>query len=192
MSEASNQTRFRLAFEVLEDEDRLFRKLLLGNYRKYIDRRISRGIPVLAFAIFIFPSIIAFDRGWLPFSAVAMSEASFLVAYCSLPLGMVWATRRAQHNWFKLSRTAQASWECTFDDMTVVVKKGTIESRMTWDAISSVQNVQSIVVLWYDPMQGFYIPGRVFDDTAARISFAEWAAERVRAAAPAAGAAMPT
>jgi hypothetical protein len=62
---------------------------------------------------------------------------------------------------------------------------------MTWGAISLVQDARLLVAFWYDPTQGFLIPGRVFGDDAARIAFAAWATDRARAAAPPRAAAAP-
>ena len=77
----------------------------------------------------------------------------------------------------------------TIPDVTVA--KGTLVSRMTWDAISSVEDIGTIVVFWYDPTQGFFLPHHVFKDDASRIAFSTWAKERVRAVGPAAvGAAV--
>ena len=54
---------------------------------------------------------------------------------------------------------------------------------MTWVAISSVEDIGTIVVFWYDPDPGLFpAPYHVFKDTdASRIAFSTWAKERVRA-----------
>ena len=69
-----------------------------------------------------------------------------------------------------------------------MVRKGSIETRMTWDAISAVQDAEPIVALWYDATQGFLIPSRLFSDAAPRATFVTWATERVAAAAQASAA----
>ena len=130
MGETKEQAGFHFVFKMTEDEARLFRRLLTKNLTRYIDRRVTVGVTLAGFASVIIPVFIAYGKGLLPVSTVLLSELSLTVGYLGLLIATVWGSRRMYRNLFKVTRSAQASFDCTFDDSSVVVKKGTLESRM--------------------------------------------------------------
>jgi hypothetical protein len=184
LNDATNHDGAHYVFQVTEDEALAFRRLLIKNQNRYVRRSLTIGIPLLSFAGLLIPIWVANDRGLLPISAVYFADLGFAVGYLGLLIGMRWASRRLYRDLLGETRSAQVAYDCTFHDTGLVVKKGTLESRMTWDAISRVHDEGPITAFWYDPTQGFFIPARLFGDAAARSSFAAWATERVRAAAP--------
>jgi hypothetical protein len=182
LNDAVDHAGARFSFQVTEEDAMVFRRLLVGHQRRYISRRLVIGIPLAGFACITIPIWIAYDQDVLPISAVLIAEFSFVVGYLGLRIAMAMASRRLYRDLFRASRSTQASFACTFDDAGLTVKKGARETRMTWEAVSDVQNEGAVVAFWYDPTQGFFIPGRVFSNDAARIAFAAWARDRARAA----------
>ena len=180
MNETANQEGARYVFQINEGEAAVFRRYLLQNQKRYADRRFTRGIPLLAFASVLIPVWIAYNSGALPISAVLSAELGLAVGFFGLMIGILASSHRMFRNAFKDTRSAQVSFDCSFDNTGIVVKKGTLETRMTWDAIASVQDEGSIIAFWYDPTQGFFIPARMFSDAAARNAFAAWAKQHVR------------
>jgi hypothetical protein len=176
VEQAIDHTEYRYAFKISEAESGLYGKLFIRNQRPFIRRSITKGVPLLAFAILVIATI-AFD---LDLAMIAI--ISFAVGYFSLFIAIIWASRVLRRDLFRRTHGSRLQWECAFDDPGIVVKKGSIETRMTWDAISGVQDAELIVAFWYDPTLGFFIPGHVFSDAAARVAFANWATARVSAA----------
>ncbi|WP_157676241.1 hypothetical protein [Afipia sp. GAS231] len=191
MSEIAEPAKFHFTFRVTEADGTIFRQLLIKNTKPYLSKLALRGIPLLAFTVILVPTITAqyFDK--LPLSAVLMTELSFAVGYLAAVAGLLFATRRMQRDLFKHTRSARELFDCSFDDSGVTVGKGTLVSRMTWDAISAVEDIGIIVAFWYDPTQGFFLPYHVFKDDASRIAFSTWAKERARDAASVRPAAAP-
>jgi hypothetical protein len=184
VTEASDHTGYRYVFKIGDAESRQYAKLLVRNQRPFIRRSISKGVPLLAFAVLILATI-AFE----PYPDLTLTAIiAFAVGYFSLMVAVIWASRVLQRDLFKAAQSSRVQFECEFGDAGIMVKKGSIETRMTWDAISAVQDAEPIVALWYDATQGFLIPGRLFSDPAARAAFVTWATERVKAAAQASAA----
>jgi YcxB-like protein len=181
LNETVNREGARYVFQINEDEATTFRRYLVRNQKRYADRYFSRGIPLIAFAIVLIPVWIAYNRGLLPISAVLFAELGLGVGCLSVLIGIIAGSRRAFRKAFRESRSAQVSFDCSFDNTGIVVKKGALETRLTWDAIARVQDEGPIIAFWYDPTQGFLIPARVFSDAAARNAFAAWAKDRVAA-----------
>ena len=190
MSDASGPSGFRFVFTVTENEDKAFRSLLAKNLWPLFNRSLSRGILLLGFAILYVATWIAFIRDWLPLSAVVLSSLSFLTGYWTAFLAYLRTQNRLNDMLFERSRDGQMTWQLIFDDTLVIVRRGDVESRMPWSAISAVQDAESVVAFWFDVRWGFFIPARAFADRAFRATFTEWAAERVRSAAASSGAAV--
>jgi hypothetical protein len=157
---------------------------MVRNQRPYIRQRLLVGIPFIIFAGLVIGLAAAYYRGLLSIGAALTAAFSFTIGELAVAIGVRLTLSRMHQDLFRATRSAQASFDYVFDDDGIVVKMGPFEARLTWDAISGIQDVTSIVAFWYDPMQGFFIPGRAFSDDDARISFVAWAWERVRAATP--------
>ena len=183
MNEAATYDGARYVFQVNESEAVAFRRLLIKNQKPYMRRSLIIGIPLLGFASLMIAVLVAYISGWLPISAALTAELAFFVGHFGLLISLNRAAHRVHRDLFRQTKSGQVSFDCTFDDTGIIVKKGALETRMTWDAISRIQDEGPVVAFWYDLTQGFCIPARVFGDAAARLSFAAWAAERVRAAA---------
>jgi hypothetical protein len=183
LNDALNHDGDRYVFQVNEEETLAYWRLLIKNQKPYVRRSLTIGIPLLGFAGLMIPILVALDRGALSFSAVLIAELAFGVGYLGLLIALRLASRHLYLDLLKNSRAAQVQFDCTFHDSGITVKKGTLESRMTWDAISMVQDEGSIIAFWYDPTLGFLIPARVFRDGAARSDFVAWAMKHVEAAA---------
>jgi YcxB-like protein len=84
---------------------------------------------------------------------------------------------------FRNAPAANRRFDCRFDNDVITVKIASRETRMPWSAIARVEDAQSMVIFWYQPTLGFFVPNRAFSDDAARTAFAAWAAARVQAAA---------
>jgi hypothetical protein len=179
VNEATDHTTgFRFAFKIEDSEHRRYAKLMVSHQRPFIRRSIIKGVPLLAFAGLILATIaIKPDLDLTPTAIM-----SFAVGYFSLLLAVIWASRALRRDLFRANQGSRVEWLCAFDDAGVTVKKNSIESKMAWDAISSVQDAEQIVAFWYDPTLGFFIPGHLFSDAGARLAFVTWATERVKAA----------
>jgi hypothetical protein len=184
LNDATGHDGARYVFRATEDEGMAFRRFLIRKQKRFFRRSLTTGIPLLSLAALMIPMGVAYGRGWLSISALYFAELGFVAGYLGLLIGMVSTSRYLYRDLFRHTRSAQVDFDCTFRDTGLVVKKGTLESTMTWDAISDVQNEGPITAFFYDPTQGFFIPARLFGDAAARSSFAAWASEHVRAAQP--------
>ncbi|WP_407122483.1 YcxB family protein [Bradyrhizobium sp. STM 3561] len=74
------------------------------------------------------------------------------------------------------------TWNVTLDDSSIVVRTPGSERRTSWHSIKGVTDAPTMVGIWYNSGQGFFIPARAFSDPSARAAFAEWASERLRSA----------
>lgn len=169
-------------FEISEEEDRNFRKISLQALKPYLDRRIATGIPLAVFLAMIGALVYAHIRGLLPVSTAIAAECSFLVGYYSTMVAALIAMARARKKMFRNTPTAYRSFDCRFDNDKIAVKQGLREASMPWSAVSRIQDTPSMVIIWYLPERGFFVPQRVFGTDAARASFVAWATERVTAA----------
>jgi len=183
LNDAINHDGARYVFQVNEDEAMAFRRLLINNQKRYIRRSLTIGLPLLGFAGLMIPILIAQYAGALSVSAVLVAELAFAVGYLGLLISAKLAAHRLYRDLLITIKTADINFDCTFDDKGIIVKKGALETRATWDAISMVQDAGPIAAFWYDLTQGFVIPARVFSDAAAQASFVAWAAAHVTAAA---------
>jgi YcxB-like protein len=170
-------------FEVSEDDDRIYRKLNMKDLRRYLDRRILKGIPMAVFLCLLAALLVAFTYDLLPLSALLCAEGTFAVAYMAALLAGSVALSRFGNAMFREIPPASRHYDCAFDEDGIVVKSGLRESRMPWSEIRQVEATPSMVIFRYQPGLGFFLPQRVFDTDAARAAFATWAAARVRAAA---------
>jgi hypothetical protein len=170
-------------FEINEDDDRIYRKLSLKDLRRYLDRRILKGIPLAVFVCLLAALLVAFAYDLLPSSAVLCAEGTFAVAYLAALVAGNIAQSRFGKTMFRNMPAANRHFDCVFDDDGLVVKSGLRESRMPWSEIRHVEDTPSMVIFRYLPGLGFFVPRRVFGTDAARTDFATWAAARVRAAA---------
>jgi hypothetical protein len=192
LSDLAQPDTFHFTFRQTEAEAVIYQRLFAKNIKPYYSKVILKGIPLLVFAVVLVPTITALHFDKLPFSAVMMTELSFALGYAATVAGVTVATRRLRRDLFRNSRNASELFECRFEQAGVVVTKGTLVTRMTWDAISSVEDVGIIVTFWYDLTQGFFLPYHVFEDEASRIAFSTWAKDRVREAASAKAAVATT
>ena len=60
-----------------EDDDRIYRKLSLKDLRRYLDRRILKGIALAVFVSLLAALLVAFAYDLLPSSAVLCAEGTF-------------------------------------------------------------------------------------------------------------------
>lgn len=183
MSNATEASGFHFEFQVTRAEDRVFRHLAGKNLNALIDRRISVGAPLLANFLIIVWACVAVDRGWLTGGGAFGSLMWFILGYYFAVLVLGWCGRRMFDRLFELRGAAPKTWQVSFDDVSIIVRTPATESRMLWNAIAAVKDTDTLVALWYDARIGFFIPAKVFADSASRIAFAEWANEHVRRAA---------
>jgi hypothetical protein len=125
----TGQAGAHFVFEINKDDDRIYQKLNLKDVKRYLDRRILRGIPVAVLLLLVAVLLAAFAYDLLPFSAVLSAEGGFLVAY----LAAVFAARAAKSRFgetvFRDIPPANRHIDCAFDDDAVVVKSGLRESE---------------------------------------------------------------
>ena len=183
MSNATEASYFHFEFQVTRAEDRVFGNLTGRSLKALIDQRISAGVPLVANFLIIVWACTAVDRGWLTPGPAFGSLLWFMLGYFFAFFVMRWCIRRMFDRLFELRGAAQMTWQVTFDDLSIVIRTPGNESRMSWNGIAAVKDTDALVALWYDARFGFFIPARVFADSASRIAFAEWANEHVRRAA---------
>jgi hypothetical protein len=191
LSDTRGQTGSRFVFEINEDDDRIFRKAITRDLRRYFDRRIITGIPLLVFIGLGAALFVAMQRGYVSPAVGFTYEVTFLIGYFVQVIAAHIALPRMQRALFKDIPAANRRFDFAFDDDKIVVKIGLKETPMPWAAIARVEDIRSMVIFWYQPTQGFYVPRGAFSDDAARTTFAAWAAARVQAAGMNAVAAAP-
>ena len=179
----TGQAGAHFVFEINEDDDRIYRKLTLTDLRRYLDRRILKGIPVAVFVCLLAVLLVAFAYDLLPSSALLCAEGTYAVAYLAALLAGNVAQSRFGKTMFRNMPAANRHFDCTFDDDAIVVKNGLREGRTPWRAILRIDDAPSMVIFQYQPGLGFFVPHRVFDTDAARAAFVTWATARMRAAA---------
>lgn len=169
-------------FEISEEEDRDFRKISLRALKPHLDRRIATGIPLAVFLAMIGALAYAHIRKLLPISSAIAAECAFLLGYFSAVVAALIAMAGARKKIFRETPIAFRSFDCRFDNDKVIVKHDFRETHMPWNAVSRIQDTPSMVIIWYLPEHGFFVPRRAFGTDAARGSFVSWATERVVAA----------
>jgi YcxB-like protein len=179
----TGQAGAHFVFEINEDDDRIYRKLSLKDLRRYLDRRILKGIPLAVFVCLLAALLVAFAYDLLPSSAVLCAEGTFAVAYLAALVAGNIAQSRFGQTMFRDMPATNRHFDCTFDDNGIVVKNGLREGRTPWRAIFRIDDAPSMVIFQYQPGLGFFLPHRVFVTHSARADFLTWAAARVRAAA---------
>jgi hypothetical protein len=182
LSDTTGQTGSRFVFEINADDDWIFRKTSTRDVKRYIDSRIIKGIPTLCVICLGTALLVAQQRGYLSLVVLIIAEASFIAGYYALNISWTIATPKMQKALFSDTPPANRRFDCAFDDDRIVIKIGLRETRLPWSAIAGVEDIQSMVIFWYQPTVGFFVPSRAFSDDAARIAFAAWAAARVQAA----------
>ena len=182
MSNATDQSNFYFEFSISKDEDRFFRTLLTKRLKAHLDRRGLWIIALTVYAVVVVVSWVGLDQGWLTSSTAFASSACLLLGQLYAAFVATWSTRRISDKLYELDRMAQMTWRVAFDKGSIIVRTPNVESRMSWDTIAEVADTQVMVVIWYNARQAFFIPARVFADSAARTAFAEWASERLRSA----------
>ncbi|KRQ03392.1 YcxB family protein [Bradyrhizobium manausense] len=183
MSNATEASGFHFEFQVTRAEDRAFANLTGKQLGALIDKRISAGAPLVAIFLIIVWACTAVDRGRTTSGAAFGSLLWFMLGYFFAFFVMGWCNRRMFDKLFEMREAAQKTWQVIFDDVSIIVRTPVIESRVLWNAIAAVKDTDTLVALWYDARIGFFIPARVFADSASRIAFAEWANEHVGGAA---------
>jgi hypothetical protein len=179
----TGQAGAHFVFEINEDDDRIYRKLNLKDLRRYLDRRILKGIPVAVFVCLLAALLVAFAYDFLPLSALLCAEGTYAVAYLAAIVASNAALSRFGNTMFRGMPAANRQFDCAFDDDGIVVKNGLREGRTPWRAIFRIDDGPSMVIFQYQPGLGFFLPHQVFVTDAARAAFLTWAAARVRAAA---------
>ena len=172
MSDTTAQVGSRFVFEINEDDDRIFRKTVLRDSKRYLDRRIISGVPLLVFVGIAAVLFVAMKRGYVSAAVAFTYEITFFIAYFLPAIAALIALPRMQKALFADIPAANRHFDFAFDDDRVVVKIGLKQTAMPWAAIARVEDIQSMVIFWYQPTQGFYVPHRAFADDAARIAFA--------------------
>ena len=71
----TGQAGAHFVFEINEDDDRIYRKLSLKDLRRYLDRRILKGIPLAVFVCLLAGLLVAFAYDLLPSSACCAPRA---------------------------------------------------------------------------------------------------------------------
>jgi hypothetical protein len=71
VSEATDQAGSRFVFEINEDDDRIFRKTSARDLRRYVDRRIVKGIPILCVVCIGGALLLAQERSYASLGVVS-------------------------------------------------------------------------------------------------------------------------
>lgn len=182
MSETTDEAGPHYVFDINEDDDQTFKKMIARNAKRYIDRRIVKGIPLACLLCLGGALIIAMLWDVLSPDAVFTGEASFALGFYSLLVAGRIAAPNIHKNMFRETSPANRHFDCAFGADGIVVRIGLCETRLPWRAISGVEDAPDMMIFWYQPTERFFIPRRAFSDDAARIAFAAWAAARVQAA----------
>jgi hypothetical protein len=183
LNKGQDQSVSHFAFEMTDEDDRIFRKAAWRSLRPLINKRISKGIPLAVYIGMCGALFIAYVYEVLPGSAMFAALGSFVLTYFSMVIASLMSMAQLRKAQFGLMSSASKQWDIVLDDDWIVVKTALVESRMTWAAIERVEDVGSMVIFWYRLGAGFLVPSRAFADDQVRAGFTTWATARAQAAA---------
>jgi len=176
----------RLTFSYSEEEVWVFRKLAAA--------RVDRGPSIYAFWAVMIPVIFGiafavlavFYAGML---GVGQLRAVLFTAYLAFSAGagtlfilIHLRSRQLARKIYEKTKREREIWQVAFDDAGLTCKSDTLETRVSWRAMTGIENWGSAVTVGMSRMQSFAIPARVFRDDAARTNFIAAVAARIAAA----------
>lgn len=186
MSDTGGDIPQRLTFSFSEEEVWAFRRLAAA--------RIDRGPSIYEFwAVMIlvicgigFAVLAVFYAGML---AAEQLRAVLFTAYLAFSAGagtlyilLYLRNRRLARQLYKKTKRERESWQVAFDDAGLTCKSDTLETRVSWRALTGIEDCGPAVMIGMSRMQSFTIPARVFGDDVARASFIAAVAARIAAA----------
>jgi hypothetical protein len=183
MSETENETPRQFSFAFAEADLLTYRNILAA-------RRRSAGVGFMFGVMFspIVPALCvlaAFELRLIGHSALGpvllAALAGFIAGGLAWHVGARIEQRRLAQLDFAASRSAKGMRTYSFDDSGMVSASSTIESRVRWSAVTSIENTPAMVLIWLDRMQGFFVPARVFANAAAQAEFAASISRRIKA-----------
>lgn len=170
------------AFEMTDEDDRVFRKMAWRSLRPHIDKRISKGIPLAVYLALCCALFVTYAYDVQDASVMFAATGSFVITYFSMVIASLMSMAQLRKAQFGQTPSASKQWDIVLDDDWIVLKTGLMETRMPWAAIERVEDVGLMVIFWYRLGMGFLVPGRAFADDQARTNFANWATARVKIA----------
>ena len=185
MSDTGSNIPQRLTFSYSEEEVWAFRRLAAA--------RIDRGPSIYAFwAVMIlvicgigFAVLGVFYAGML---AAGQLRAVLFTAYLASSAGAgtlyilhYLRSRHIARQIYAKTKRERESWQVAFDDAGLTCKSDTLESRVSWRALTGIENCGPAVMIGMSRMQSFAIPARVFGDDGARARFIAVVAARIAA-----------
>jgi hypothetical protein len=183
LNEMTDRVMFHFLFEMTADDDQIFRRIAFKRLLPFLDRRVTKGIPLAVYFSLLVPLFLAYANDVLAASALFTALGAFVLAYLAIWLSSLMGWARLYKAQFSQVAAASKRWDIVFDDDRIVVQHGLTETRMHWAAIARVEDVGSMVIFWYRPGVGYFLPSRAFASDQARTGFAAWAAARAQAAA---------
>ena len=185
MSDTGGKIPQRLTFSYSEEGFWAFRKLAAA--------RIDRGPSIYAFWAVMILVICGIGFAVLTVFYAGMLEAGQLravlfTAYLAVSAGagtlyaLFYLRRRhiARQIYAKTKRERER-WQVAFDDAGLTCKSDKLETRVSWRALTRIENCGPAVIIGMSRMQSFAIPARVFSDDGARASFIAAVAARIAA-----------
>lgn len=165
-------------------------------YRRYAGLRIYRSLDcgyglfgalfllifAVGLAVYAAYSLDMFDRD----SLQPVLSTAYVAFFAGASIGsrtLQWQRRRLARALYRLSAMDKEQWHYSFDDLGLLCRSQTVETRVAWQAMRAIDHNDAMVVLWADTAAGAYsMPARVFAGPAERAAFVRWASERIAAA----------
>jgi hypothetical protein len=179
VSNESDATRFSVTYG--NDELRSYRKLMARRYARGDNDYTFFGLMMLAIFGVGLAVLGAFEIGLVKAAAVRSVMVTAYVAFAAGWLGYWYLVQRyfSKH----LGRQSlRGPWDYWFDAAGLGYKGATIEVRLAWRAVESVDDLGAIILLRCGS-HAVFVPARAFADDAARKDFVAVAAARMKAAA---------
>lgn len=182
MNDISSQWPFRFTITYTEDEQRIFRKVMaarLARLARVRNEGTAFAIMLAGILAFGLAVIGAYRLDWIENSAI---RPVLFTAYFAFVAGAGSYYFAMRHHFRKFYReNTRTRWDFLFDDAGVAYKSETMEVRMVWRGLDSVEDWGRVVLLLFN-RRGIGIPPRVFVDGAARAAFVTEVAARIKAA----------
>jgi|SRR5262249_5225712 len=177
MNDVSSQWPFHFTLTYSKDEQRIFRKVMAARYAwgGQMVWALAVGLPLVIGLVVLG----AFELGFIAVIALPSVLFSAYVAFTAGMTSYYFFLRRHFRKFYR--EDARTTWNYLFDDNGITYKSETMEVRLTWQALDSVEDRGRLVLLLFNG-RGIGIPSRIFAGDAARAAFVTAVAACIRAA----------
>jgi uncharacterized integral membrane protein len=185
VSDASHQTPQKLVFVASTAELAAARKLAAVRLNRKLKDLTYWGVIfllvlVVGLVVYAAYELDLFDF-WSLKPVLITAYAAFIGGGFAHAMAGQWRHRRLTRAFYE--GEDKTEWEISLDDTAMIWRSEMVESRISWHAISAVEDTGSMLLLWRDiPSRTTFIPTRVFESAQARAAFVAAVAAHIAAA----------